>query len=74
MTGHSPASGDEPKPFRQGYCAASLEAPQAAEVAVAKPHRLKRNVDVSFVKQVLHIPQQQRETDLHHHRKADDLR
>jgi len=31
------------------------------------------NVDAALIEQILDLPQRQRETDLHHHRKANDL-
>jgi hypothetical protein len=33
-----------------------------------------RDVDAPFVEQILHVSQREREADVHHHRKADDLR
>lgn len=39
-----------------------------------KLNRLMADIDTALVQLVFHIPQRQRKTDLHHHRKADDLR
>lgn len=37
------------------------------------PHRLVADVDATFVKKVFDVPQGQREADIHHNRKLDDL-
>ena len=37
-------------------------------------HCLVCDVDPTLVEQVLHVPKQQRVTDIHHHRQADDLK
>jgi hypothetical protein len=39
------------------------------------PHtnRLVANVDAALMEQILDLPQRQRETDVHHHRKPNDL-
>jgi hypothetical protein len=31
------------------------------------------HIDAAFVEQVLDVPERKRETDIHHHRKADNL-
>lgn len=33
-----------------------------------------RNVDAAFVKQILYVPERQREANVHHRREADGLR
>ena len=38
------------------------------------PYSLVADIDAALVEQVLHIAQRQREADVHHHRKTDDLR
>ena len=38
-----------------------------------EPHRLMADIDPSFMKQVLDLPQRQGEADIHHHRQADNL-
>ena len=43
------------------------------EAVPPKPHCFMRGVDTALVKQILHVPQREREADIHHHRKANDL-
>jgi hypothetical protein len=38
------------------------------------PHRVIADLDATFVQEILHVKQRQREADLEHHRNADDLR
>ena len=38
-----------------------------------EPHTLMANVDAALMQQVLNIAERQREADIHHHRKLDDL-
>jgi hypothetical protein len=45
-----------------------------AEAVPPKPDRLVRDVDPTLMKQVFHIPQGQREPDVHHHSQTDHLR
>jgi len=45
----------------------------AAATRLCVGHRMAHS-GAAFMEQVLNVPQRQREPDLHHHRKADDLR
>jgi hypothetical protein len=47
---------------------------QRAEPVPPLPHRLMADIDPTLEEQVFHIPQAQREADVHHHDQADDLR
>jgi hypothetical protein len=44
-----------------------------AEPVPPVAHRLMANVDAALEQQALHIPQRQREADVHHHYQADHL-
>lgn len=38
------------------------------------PHRLMTNIDAALVEKIFDVPQRKRKADIHHDRKADDLR
>ena len=44
-----------------------------AEPVPPKSHSLMTDIDAAFVQQILDISKGQRETDVHHHRQADNL-
>ena len=77
-----PPSGRKLAPLGQGSGAVLLEDVAAVEVAILvevvvkrgmEPHRLMADIDPSFMKQVLDLPQRQGEADIHHHRQAENL-
>jgi len=65
-TGGSPSFGHPLSPH--------ISSKQRAEPVPPVSHGLVADVDPALGQQVFHIQQRQREADVHHHDKADDLR
>ena len=53
---------------------ADLGGEDRAKAEPPEPDGLMADVDATLVKQILNIPQRQREPDIHHDRQADDFR
>jgi hypothetical protein len=52
---------------------ADLGGEDRAEAVPPEPDRLVADLDAALVQQILDVPERERETDVHHHRQADDL-
>ena len=50
-----------------------ISSKQRSKPVPPKANCLVADLDAAFMQQILHIPQRQRETHIHHHRQADDL-
>ncbi|SHJ54339.1 hypothetical protein SAMN05444000_1109 [Shimia gijangensis] len=44
------------------------------QIYSTKPDSFVAHVNAAFMQQVFHVPEGERKPDIHHHRKADDLR
>ena len=44
-----------------------------AETTSPEPDRFVAHIDPALVQKVLHIPQREREAEVHHHRQADSV-
>ena len=53
---------------------ADIASEQWTKAVPPKPYRLMAGVDAALMQQILHIPQSQGVTHVHHHREADHLR
>ena len=67
-----------PAPLRQGPQSSrsllpDLRGEHRTEPIPPEPHRLMADIDPSFMKQILNVPQRRRKSDIHHHREADHL-
>ena len=67
-----------PAPLRQGPQRSRSLLPDLCgkhrtEPIPPEPHRLMADIDPSFMKQVLDLPQRQGKTDINHHGKANNL-
>jgi hypothetical protein len=50
-----------------------LHGKHRAKTVPSEPYRLVADIDASFIKKILDLPQRQRIPDIHHHRQADNL-
>jgi hypothetical protein len=50
-----------------------LRGEQRPKAIPPKPHSLMTDFDPALMQQILHIPERQREPDVQHHRRADDV-
>ncbi len=62
-----------PGPHLCGTLLLDFSCERRAEPIPPEPHGLVANIDPSFMKQVLDLPQRQRKSNTHHHGQADDL-
>jgi hypothetical protein len=61
------------RPHRLDPATTDLRGENGAKPVPPEPDRFMRDVDASLVQQVFDIPQRKWVSDVHHHRKADDL-
>jgi len=54
--------------------AADLAGEHRTEPVPPEPHRLMADVDAALGQQVFHVPQREREADVHQHHQPDHLR
>jgi hypothetical protein len=67
-----------PLPLRRlshsfGSACADLVREVSTEAVYPMPDRFVADIDPALMKQVLDVPQRQREADIHHHRELDNL-